>query len=56
MTTRQPARALVGNCPTCGALIIVENNGETWPLVTCRCGWRGDVPFEGAHLHERADR
>ena len=39
--TRQPARVLVGHCPECQRVVLVENNRETWPLVECKCGWRG---------------
>lgn len=39
--TRQPARVLVGHCKSCGDVLVVENNFETWPLVYCRCGWVG---------------
>lgn len=43
------ARIIVGHCPNpeCGPWgglpIVVLNNHETWPLVTCRCGWAGDT-------------
>ena len=37
----QPARAIVGNCPVCGDVLVVLNNYETWPWVVCRCSWGG---------------
>lgn len=40
---RQPARVIVGHCPDCAAVLVVENNYEVWPLVRCRCGWGGDT-------------
>ena len=39
--TRQPRCAIAGHCPECLDLLVVENNGESWPLVHCRCGWTG---------------
>jgi hypothetical protein len=40
---RQPHRAAVGYCPECRRVVIVENDGGTWPLVVCRCGWRSGL-------------
>lgn len=37
----QPARAIVGLCPKCQAVVVILNNYETWPPVECRCGWVG---------------
>jgi len=39
----QPSRMLVGFCPAhdCDRIIAVTNHGETWPLLTCACGWHG---------------
>lgn len=45
----QPGRAaIVGHCPNpeCtgalgGRVIVVLNDGGTWPLVECACGWQG---------------
>lgn len=39
--THQPERAIAGHCPACGAVTIVFNNHEVWPLVNCKCGWAG---------------
>lgn len=39
--THQPARVIAGHCPSCGEVVVVFNNHETWPLVQCRCGWQG---------------
>ena len=39
--TRQPERVLLGHCPVCGRVVVVENHHEVWPLVNCRCGWDG---------------
>ena len=39
--TRQPERVIVGHCPDCLRVIIVENNHEMWPVVHCFCGWSG---------------
>jgi hypothetical protein len=36
---RTPARVLVGNCPACLRVIVIENNYEAWPLASCSCGW-----------------
>lgn len=46
MTNRihQPERAIMGHCPDCKRVIIVENNREVWPLVECECGWTGGIP------------
>ena len=38
---RQPSRVIVGHCPRCGRVIVVENNYEIWPLVICACDWSG---------------
>ena len=45
----QPARVIVGHCPACSAVLVVQNNYETWPYVQCRCGWGGTT-------HEVANR
>lgn len=39
--TRQPERVLVGHCPNCMRVVVIENHYETWPLATCQCGWFG---------------
>lgn len=36
-------RAIVGLCPTCGLVLLVGNDHETWPLVRCDCGWAGGL-------------
>ena len=37
-------RVVVGRCPDCGAVLIVPNDGESWPLVRCMyCEWAGDT-------------
>ena len=41
--TLQPGRFAAGNCPTCGRVVLVLNNGESWPLIACKCGWRGGI-------------
>ena len=43
-------RVVVGRCPDCGAVLIVPNDGESWPLVRCAyCKWAGDTDsFEHA--------
>lgn len=54
MTTRQPSRALVGHCPACGRVCIVENDYESWPLVTCKCGeTMGTTALANARVLER---
>lgn len=40
---RQPARVIVGHCPRCSLVLVVENFGEVWPYVECSCGWHGDT-------------
>ena len=40
---RQPARVIVGHCPECRAVLVIENNYEVWPYVECSCGWHGDT-------------
>lgn len=40
---RQPPRAYVGNCRSCGDVIVVENDRGVWPLIVCRCGARDDL-------------
>lgn len=40
---RQPARVIVGHCPDCSQVLVVENNFEGWPWIECRCGWGGDT-------------
>jgi hypothetical protein len=37
----QPARVIVGHCPACALVLVVQNGGETWPYVECSCGWAG---------------
>ena len=37
----QPPRVIVGHCPDCGAVLVVENWHESWPLVECECSWTG---------------
>lgn len=54
-STRQPERVLVGHCPECGRVVVVENHHESWPLVTCACGWRdGTTAIRNGRLYERA--
>lgn len=36
-------RVIVGNCPACGSVLLVVNNGESWPWLACACGWEGDT-------------
>lgn len=38
---RQPYRVIVGHCPKCLRVLVVENHYETWPLVRCKCEWEG---------------
>jgi hypothetical protein len=38
---RQPYRVVVGHCPKCERVLVVENSYEVWPLVVCKCGWEG---------------
>ena len=38
---RQPERVIVGTCPSCVRVLVVENNHEVWPYVECACGWGG---------------
>lgn len=38
---RQPSRVIVGHCPACNLVLVVENEYEVWPWVVCRCGWGG---------------
>lgn len=39
--TRQPERVIVGFCPKCKSVVLVENHHEMWPLANCHCGWTG---------------
>lgn len=39
--TYSASRVLAGHCPECGKVLVVFNDGESWPLVACSCGWRG---------------
>lgn len=39
----QPERVLVGACPACGRLLVIHNDHEVWPWITCACGWEGDT-------------
>lgn len=39
--THQPSRVIVGHCPECSEVVVVFNNYEVWPIVSCKCGWRG---------------
>lgn len=41
--TYQAARVIVGHCPECMRVVVVFNNFESWPLVTCTCGWQGQT-------------
>ena len=49
-------RAIAGNCPKCGGVVIVLNMEGSWPLIKCRCGWSGSthVPLNKVRL-ERVD-
>lgn len=41
---RQPARVIVGHCPACRAVLVIENNYEVWPYIRCGgCEWHGDT-------------
>ena len=51
---QQPARAIVGHCPECQDVIVVINNYEVWPYITCRCGWKG--PTTGVAHRTRYER
>ena len=37
----QPRRVIVGHCPSCLRVLVVCNDGESWPLVGCECSWTG---------------
>lgn len=37
----QPTRVIVGHCPACSRVLVIENDGEAWPFVDCECGWGG---------------
>ncbi len=37
--TRQPSRVVVGHCPECSRVIVIENEYDVWPPATCVCGW-----------------
>lgn len=39
--TYSASRVLVGKCPDCQRVLVVFNDGESWPLVACACGWQG---------------
>jgi hypothetical protein len=39
----QPERAIVGHCPACLRVVMIENNHEVWPPIRCECGWHGDT-------------
>lgn len=39
--TYTASRVLAGHCPDCGLVLVVFNDGQTWPLVGCTCGWKG---------------
>lgn len=52
--TRQPERVLLGHCPECKRVVVVENNLETWPLVECACGWAGST--QDVEHRQRYDR
>lgn len=41
LLTYSASRVLVGPCPACHTPLVVFNDGESWPLVGCPCGWRG---------------
>lgn len=53
MTVHTPARAVVGLCPSCGQVLVVTNNHETWPLVECTCEWRGGTTELAEHRYYR---
>lgn len=36
-----PRRVIVGHCPQCGEVVVVKNEGGSWPYVTCTCDWSG---------------
>lgn len=41
VSVHNPARAIVGLCPSCSNVIVLLNDHEAWPLATCPCGWTG---------------
>lgn len=46
-------RVIVGNCPDCTAPLVVFNDHESWPLVACKCGWRGATTEFDSARYER---
>jgi hypothetical protein len=52
--TYTAARVLAGNCPECHRVLVVFNDGESWPSIACICGWRGAVG-EFPHVHITGD-
>lgn len=34
-------RVLLGLCPEDARPLVVFNDGQSWPLAACSCGWRG---------------
>lgn len=54
--THTPARVIVGHCPDCRGVLVVENNYEVWPLVYCCCGWVGATDkVENRARYERGE-
>jgi len=50
----QPARVIVGHCPECLRVVVIENNHEAWPAVQCQCGWGGaTTQLRNKRRHER---
>lgn len=63
MAVFNPARAIVGLCPTCEGVVVVTNDYEVWDLATCPCGWADATTalvqrlrYERGHLTQLADR
>ena len=55
--TYSARRVLVGSCPSCEAPLVVFNDNESWPLVACACGWKGDtLSMIGGILYATGER
>lgn len=51
--TRQPLRVVVGHCPSCARVCVIENHHETWAPAQCACGWAGATTELDNHVrHE----
>jgi len=54
---RQPSRVIVGHCPACRLVLVVENEYGVWPYVECACGWQGDTQaIENRARYERGGK